>query len=509
MALKRKANRTEEYSSSNDDTSPRPRLKRACQQPIEALSRRTRLRSRVHHESATRDRVAHESRSHNPFPSPPPEFSTSHAARQETNHKAEFANFADYNMPPIAGHDESDSDDYAPRSQRLTRSQSSRAFRTYQGVRDGHVNKRTWKQAHKSGYTGRFEKESAWLQDQTSASSNSSGASDSEDDGSPRTHSHRYPPKRVGVQNTPLLALPGELRNGIYQCCMVNEAENILNLRQYLSGAPRRSGRGAIASTNFAHSSWGFSQSCRQVRKEFAPWLLAKRSVRTPLATINEYVDTFHRPDPVTGMRIGHIEPIFTGATLPGEGVEILQLLKHQQLSKPEFRLQLIPTTVSATLDLLQPVAVPGHYDELSICRDMENLYAIDTGNEMNDIGIKAVHVTSFDMDPDDATDDSEDDDSSNQIVIELEIGTPAGGPLTRNEQIDGLNHFVFKSKLSEKKGVELRASFAGGKARWEIEDKNVISMRWQSKKKGRKNLYRRLTTDHYVLNGFEEEDLD
>jgi hypothetical protein len=154
-------------------------------------------------------------------------------------------------------------------------------------------------------------------------------------------------------------------------------------------------------------------------------------------------------------------------------------------------------------------VAVPGHYDELSICRDMENLYAIDTGNEMNDIGIKAVHVTSFDMDPDDATDDSEDDDSSNQIVIELEIGTPAGGPLTRNEQIDGLNHFVFKSKLSEKKGVELRASFAGGKARWEIEDKNVISMRWQSKKKGRKNLYRRLTTDHYVLNGFEEEDLD
>ncbi|KAK1920127.1 hypothetical protein P3342_002423 [Pyrenophora teres f. teres] len=70
----------------------------------------------------------------------------------------------------------------------------------------------------------------------------------------PRTHSHRYPPNKVGVQNVEWSLLPGELRNKIYEYAMMGEKENVLNVRHYPDGVPRRSDRGIASNTNFAFS---------------------------------------------------------------------------------------------------------------------------------------------------------------------------------------------------------------------------------------------------------------
>jgi hypothetical protein len=516
MALKRKASPGEKYSRSDKDTSSRPPLKYARQQAIVAPPPRTRLRSRAQRESATWKRAAYESRPQNTSPSPYPNATTSCSTQRTAMLKAELANLTDYNVSSAAGHDDDDSDDRTSYPTHHRRSRGSRTVRAAQGVKGGRIKKQPPKQAHKKrDHAGRLQRKVAGFLHKTLGLINGFSDSESEDDWSLCTHSRSYPPRKPGVQNTPWSMLPGEIRNAIYRFCTGKKEEKIVNVRHYPDGRPRRSARGAVNATNFAHSCWGFTQTCQQVRDEFPPLLLEKRNVRTPLDTVNEYVDVFHRPHPATSKRVSRVEPIFTRDALPGNGVEILQLLEHQRFSvsgtppRPKFHLQLTLTTVSAVLDWFQPAANPDHYDELGICRDMEDLYSIRGGSEMSGIGIEAIHVTSVDMDVDDMTDDGEDSARPHQIFVELEISTPASGPLTRNEQINGLNHFLFKSKLSEKKGVQLTASFAGGKARWEFQDKDTICMRWESRKRSRKDLYRRLTTDNYVLDGINEENLD
>jgi hypothetical protein len=164
--------------------------------------------------------------------------------------------------------------------------------------------------------------------------------------------------------------MAAELRNIIYEYRKVNGEEKVLNVLHYPHGIPRRSIRGVSTPTNFALSYWGFTQTCHQVRNQLTPWLSEKRTVRTPLATLNGYVYTFHGADPVTGERIGRVDPICTGAPLKRDRVEVLELLKLH-CGSSSFHLQLIPTSVSLVLDWLQPEARAGDYDELNIFQEI------------------------------------------------------------------------------------------------------------------------------------------
>lgn len=206
------------------------------------------------------------------------------------------------------------------------------------------------------------------------------------------------------MQNEPCSSLPAEIRNEIYQYCIVNEENKVVNILHYPNSITRRSVRRASSQANFSQSSWGFTQtymqvryrypttlycgitltSYDQVRKELTPWLRSKRSVRTPLATLNDYVDIFHPRDPVTSKHVGIIEPMCNGKPLPGDGVEILELLREKDGSS-DFQLTFTPTplnlgrTSSDAVDLTL-------FDELSVFDELNKIR--NYGEEFSSIRI-------------------------------------------------------------------------------------------------------------------------
>ncbi|KAJ4983473.1 hypothetical protein SVAN01_11036 [Stagonosporopsis vannaccii] len=139
-------------------------------------------------------------------------------------------------------------------------------------------------------------------------------------------------------------SLPGELRNRIYEWCLLHENYAIRHVRHFPRGFRCcRSKRKGTACSNFPSSYWGFTQVNRQIRAEFTPWLLKRRRVKTPLATLNAYVEVFHPKLPDVGDRIGWIEPMktkFSRIAIPAEGIEVLSLLMHNHLDR-DFHLEL------------------------------------------------------------------------------------------------------------------------------------------------------------------------
>ena len=313
----------------------------------------------------------------------------------------------------------------------------------------------------------------------------------------------QYAPKVPGTQNAAWSELPGEIRNKIYEHAMANEEQKTLNVVHYPGGIPRRSVRGMASKTNFAHSYWGFTQTCRQVRDEFTPWLLNKRRVRTPLATLNDYIDMFHRPDE-TGKRVGWIEPVCRDAPLPGDGVEILGLLQHQN-GKPNFHLQLTPTVVRMELD-------PNEFDELTLIRDMDETFWDWSGNILEFAGIHGIHITSIvkgDKVNGDSDEDSvEEDEGSHQILVKLDVERPRANNNTHQRQLHNLNRFIFASQIAHKEGVRVQASFNGGIARWVVRRPGTVDMQWKEHKHRGVNMFRRLTSLRHLSNAYREEDL-
>ncbi|KAJ4372913.1 hypothetical protein N0V83_003204 [Neocucurbitaria cava] len=288
-----------------------------------------------------------------------------------------------------------------------------------------------------------------------------SSDSDSEDEPLPRSHSRRYPPKVLGSQNTPWSELSGELRNIIYEYAMSNEEEKTVNVVHYPYGIPRRSVRGINSTTNFAHSYWGFTQTCRTIRQEFTPWLLGKRRVRTPIATLNDYIDTFHRPNS-EGQRIGWIEPICRGAPLPEPGVEVV--------------------------------------------RDMCETYSTWSGSALPTTGLQGIRVTSRVSKEDGSeSDDDEDDEAWREIILKLDVGRPEVRTLTHIQQLENLNRFIFASKLAENKRVSLQASFGGGLAEWVVRRPGTVYMRWKESKVRGKHISRWLDFARDQARGFSE----
>lgn len=502
MPSKRKYSSEDDFVTSQDEAYQVSRSKRTRREPAEAPQGRP--QTSAQHQRTTRPQM----KSTSARPSP----ASSRPARKTSALAAELANLEDFNLPPATTHEDSDSGH--------GRSPLTRRLRARTQGRPTRVEKSRSKKAvtppEKYRQKRRSRNEIAelkrWAHWESEAESSSS-ESDSEDESTPRSISRSFPVKQVGVQNVPWTKLPAEIRNMIYEYCIANEEEKVMNVTHYPHGIPRRSGRGVSNTANFAHSYWGFTQTCRDIRAELTPWLLQKRNVRTPLATLNNYVDTFHRPDPIDGKRVGNVEPICTGTPLPGKGVEILELLKQNHEST-EFRLELTPTSVSPVLDALQPVPDPLAYEELQIMREIEAVFKKDAGEKFRRSGINSIRILSqvlevMDNEAEFDRDVEHEEQRSHDVRIELDISPPIGSHTHRNKQISDINQFVFETCLGYKDGAQLHARVAGGIGRWKVRRQGVVDMGWKQKKKGGDRLYRRLTGRAHAPDSFDTEELD
>ncbi|KAH3914766.1 hypothetical protein HBH56_079460 [Parastagonospora nodorum] len=499
MPSKRKHSSEDGPAPSKDEAHQVSRPKRTRREPVETHQKRQRItRSRLKPSTAR------------------PSSASSRPARNTSALAADLANLGDFNLPPTTYH----KDRYSDSDSGHGRSPPTRRLRARKQVRPTRIeksrSKKTITSSQKRRQRHRPRKELAelkrWAHWQSEAVSSSSD-SDSDDEATPRSISRSFPAKQVGVQNVPWKQLPAEMRNMIYEYCIANEEEKVMNVTHYPQGIPRRSGRGASNTASFAHSYWGFTQTCQAIRAELIPWLLQKRNVRTPLATLNDYVNTFHRPGLVDGKRVGNVEPICTGAPLPGKGVEILELLKQKHEST-EFRLQLIPTSVSPVLDALQAIPDPLAYDELKILNEIEAVFKKDAGEKFRKAGIGSIRILSIvneaiggDVEYDEDFEHGE--QRSHDVQVELDIIPPTGAHTHRNKQISEINQFVFETRLAYKDGLQLHAYFAGGIARWKVRRQGVVDMGWKQKKRGGTDIYRRLAGRTNDPDSFDAEELD
>jgi len=502
MPSKREHDAEDDFDPSDDDSYHGSPPKRARRQKVETAPVRTRG-SRKEKSKAT-------SHSH---PSPQARTKPSHREHKAPSRSkaerlaAELANLADFNAPPKPRNAEDSDDEQESPPPRRTRKRES--------IKHGRVTKlkvapdpsavATKKRTPQDKLLAEVSSLELWPHWE-SEEEDSARNDDDDEDRMPRTHSRVYPPKEVGVQNIPWSSLPAEMRNTIYEYCMETEEKKVLTVIHYPDGIPRRSVRGVSTTTNFAHSFWGFTQTCKQVREELTPWLLSKRSVRTPLATLNNYVELFHRVDPVDGKRIGHIEPICTGAPLPGNGVEILALVKQIHHSSA-FHLKLDPPSFYPAIEELQVEPDPNQWDEMTIFRDIEHLFATGNKAAIDAAGIKAIHVTSVACGP--GENEEEEEEDSHDILIKLSIDKEASAGVTRDEQLKLINEFLFQSWFARKTGLRIQAKVAGGQGQWIVKAVRGMVMGWKTKRRGGEKVFRLLTAEEDELDGYTELDLE
>ena len=445
--------------------------------------------------------------------------------KKPTNMAAELASLADYNAPPVKRSRRDTvaqlTDDEMPKarsSRNRVRDLRTSGYAAQSAnlseklrVQGARITKSTTTGAHrrKTSFEEKVRAEAdrlgpwlGWVSEEET-----DDESDEEAQYVPRLHSRRYPPKKPGTQNVHWSDLPGEVRNLIYQYAMTDEEKKILNVRHYPEGVPRRSVRGIACPTNFAHSYWGLTQTCRQIRGEFTPWLLAKRRVRTGLETINDYVNIFHRPDK-DGEVSGWVEPICCGAPLPQHGVDVLALLKLRETSS-RFHLQLTPTTVSEALDALNIPTNPDDFDELKIIRDMAKTFrAWSHNNVISLIGLDNIHITSVPKGIKTSTDTNEDgEDVQHEILIKFIMRPGQTENAPDKYRLHCLNKIIFAAELSKKTGVKLKARFDTSVAIWKVRRIGVVDMRWKTRAGGSK-VSRRLTKYCYSP-GYRGESLD
>jgi hypothetical protein len=316
----------------------------------------------------------------------------------------------------------------------------------------------------------------------------SSTESDDEQDAMPRHHSRSYPSKQIGVQNAPWSEIPAELRNNIYKCCMEIEEKKTLNVvhYRYPDGIPRRSVRGIPTTTNFARSFWGFTQTCKQVRDELTPWLLTKRRVRTPLTTLDSYVELFHRRGMVDGKRIGRIEPICTGAALPSESVEFLSLVKDIH-SSSDFHLELSPRPLYPIIDDAQAGLEAEQHDNLAIVRGVSQLFASGKQSIIDEAGITAIRLSSVarkaqeNADSGDEDEDKQEDSHETVVILDIRSTAESG----RDEKLRLINRFLFASGWALEPGLKIQAKVARGNVTWRVRDDGNVQMRWKPRQRG------------------------
>jgi hypothetical protein len=285
-----------------------------------------------------------------------------------------------------------------------------------------------------------------------------------------------------------------------------DEEEKVVNVRHYPNVVPVQVIRGVKTTHSFVNSYWSFTQTCKQVREELVPWLLEKPKVRTPLATLNDYVNVFHRPHPVSGKRIDWVEPDSSGPPLSGSGVEILQLLRHEH-NNPEFDLRLRHFYTDSIMTYIQQreEGFSRYGDGLLMFRMFHVFYegtSVSPHKQLesetfrrplSDVESAAIHITTRTTIPGKEDEASDAEKLSHEIEISLELATSLPGERSREEQITLINHMIYQSRLALIPEITVCVSVAGGKVVWLVRPKEIIDLAWTGDPEGGEELCCRL----------------
>lgn len=357
-----------------------------------------------------------------------------------------------------------------------------------------------------------LEKLRPWLGWTSEEDDSSSGSDDEEVYRPPRVHSRKYPPKTHGTQNVPWAQLPGEIRNHIYNFALADEVDKVRTVVHYPGGVPRRSRRGAASDSNFAHSCWGFTQVSQAIRREFKSWLVEKRRVRTPLETVNKYIDVFHPPN-CDGGRFGWIEPFGRAAMRTKQSTDLLQILKHKHRN-PKLHLELTPPTLESPVEVQSVLDWSMEFDEFRILQDLDETYAewsdeILQSTNTNTIRIKALTLEK-EGDVEGESDESDDEDlMMEDIVLKLTVDEPIASNTKIEHKLNKLSRFIFATNFIRKEGLRLKASVGGGFAGWVVRRPGVVDLVWKQRRARGQKIFLRLTESADTTELFQSEILD
>jgi hypothetical protein len=244
-----------------------------------------------------------------------------------------------------------------------------------------------------------------------------------------------------------MLALPGELRNRIFDLLLKEEQE--VTVKQYSAQSAakgsRRSARKVSEKPRF--QSYALAQTCKQLRSEYLTLLRKKRRVRVDLLDLYDYLDTFHPAenqfDPHERAE-GHIEPVWHEIELR-ERFDVLQLAKIANAS-PELHFYLEASE--------NEVRLP-EYHELATIKTIIETYS-QWEEISNTIRIRSIWLSS-----------SEDDSWYRyNRNVEIQCQRAIAGRADKRDSM--INAWIFKSGLGDREDVTLACKTSYGTHRWE-----------------------------------------
>jgi hypothetical protein len=274
-----------------------------------------------------------------------------------------------------------------------------------------------------------------------------------------------------------LLRLPGEVRNLLYVWCVLFEASKVRTIR-YNSPPLRRSRR--YGKSNFQGSLWSFTQTNRQIRGELLPWLLKDRRVRTPLATINDYIEVFHPVDPATGCRTGWVEAMPPKACivlLHLRGVEVFSLLKHNH-TDAGFHLH---------FPAQYPHANPQRRDEVDLLHQLSRRTKL-AGHVFKTTGITSIKVLPFIETPLehhlDISRSNANPSLKHTAMVKFDtVPTHAANGLLRTiaqQRYCLMYWLIFEVRLAHNTDLRIQARLRGYEVMWEVFGLSVMAGTWE-----------------------------
>lgn len=282
--------------------------------------------------------------------------------------------------------------------------------------------------------------------------------------------------------------MPGELRNLVYEYVLMDAWNTEVTLKHFPDGRPKLSTESEDNDTesednetesedidtqldhvdaqsdhvdsNFAYSSWGFTQTCKQIMQELRPELVMERTVCTPLWTLNEYIETFHPPDE-NGDTIAYIKLISDGEGVEGRSVDLLVLLKLFYNH--------------ADLDVYKSNGIVWDWDysrEHEMFLGLLENYDDFMDDAVDRAGIKSICLRLS------CEDDDEEYDRDGYRNIELGIGEPKDRPLSLIRQISEINKVLSESGIVEY-ASKIEAEFDGHQLCWVVQSSCEMDLTW------------------------------
>jgi hypothetical protein len=290
--------------------------------------------------------------------------------------------------------------------------------------------------------------------------------------------------KRLKTNYETWSELPGELRNCIYEHCLALEAKSSHCITHHSSDD--KLSRNSGTAPNFSSSFWSLTQVNRRTRAEFTPWLLKTRRVKTPLVTINKYVDVFHPVNKQSNTRTGWIKPIspaLCGIPLPTWGIDITKAIKHRPFDPSSF----LDLETQHNLDPICDLFCALYHEKAwqGKCAQTINIQSISLVPYQNGVwdGMHEVpcRVSTPNINAD--------------TMLKIKCGlsyTPEGQQRTPEQQMKCLAHwFFYEAELDLCQDVSVLVSVPGYKTMWTVLEPGYCYVTWERFGGGRGTVFR------------------